>query len=61
MMRKQLVEPDAFKGIHCSVCKKDLGNEERIVESTEIFGRWMCIDCFYDRQLERQIGARIWG
>lgn len=53
MMRKLLLEHGAFKGIHCSICKKDLENEDRVVESTEVFGRWMCMNCFYERQRER--------
>lgn len=61
MMRKQLVEPGAFKGLHCSICKKDLENEDKVVESTEIFGRWMCMNCFYERQKERQLATRMWG
>lgn len=61
MMRKLLVDDGAFKGLHCSVCKKDLENEERVVESTEIFGRMMCMKCFYDREKRRHLATRMWG
>lgn len=61
MMRKLLVDDGAFKGLHCSVCKKPLENEERVVESTEIFGRWMCMKCFYDREKRIQLATRMWG
>lgn len=40
---------DDFKELHCSVCKKDLENEKQIVVSEQIFGKYLCLNCHYDR------------
>lgn len=48
-MKKTIVEVDAFKGLHCSICKKPLDDEPRIVEDQNLFGKYLCMSCHYKR------------
>ena len=48
-MKKTIVEDDAFKGLHCSICKKPLDDEPRIVEDNNLVGKYLCMNCHYDR------------